>query len=585
MNLFRTPHPVRSKINTDSCKPLRRRYLSLSLALSVALLLVAAVALAILAFPLTRYLLVLTSAHWFLRDLLESLAVDLELQPNLRWIFGLLVTLPISLGIVRMLSARVWRQAWAGLVLTAGTVLLVGGIAWWQTRQFNFDERGRPIVYVSFRSGGIHKSYTAGIDRVTGRSMSPITGDRLPWLEALARGPVQVINPAMTTNWFDPDSGYPRLWYVEVCSNRWEFFNRPVFHPRLQVEALPITRELMAAWEDQQQRASVREQAERQRRDEEALAKARLTERFRAREQAERDAMLRQRQAADAAARVEAERVRALHREEQAKREQEESRIREATAEQEAQERTRRQTAEQERFRLERRLREATARPAALELLHPPQFIQHLFPRLDAASFQPASFSEDYLGRRFRYDGVVARLSPHRHRAVLAGVSLGELHLVVQAVLQPGVAPLLKTGRPTTLAGTVVFLHLLPGSTNVNGIVGRVCLLELANAIVVPTGPKATSAGSATPRSDLAAKPKIGADPLFAPMSNFTDNSPVDAVVGFTIVNGTRLAFAPLRLLKPRRLDISSSFRPPPATPSPGSVPPQPTWPAQRFTP
>ncbi|MBU6411176.1 MAG: hypothetical protein KGR98_12385, partial [Verrucomicrobia bacterium] len=101
-----------------------------------------------IAIPITRRLVVVGLAEWMLGGRLESLAVDLDIQPNLRWIFVLLVVLPVGFGLARMVIARSFNSAARGLALSAGTLLALGVAVWWQTRHFNFDAQGRPVVYL-----------------------------------------------------------------------------------------------------------------------------------------------------------------------------------------------------------------------------------------------------------------------------------------------------------------------------------------------------------------------------------------------------------------------------------------------------
>ena len=296
---------------TTTSFSIRRWLLRLLLGAGFAVLAMLALAVIFIAVPLTRRLLVVSLAEWVLGARLESLAVDLDLQPNLRWIFTLLIVLPVGFGLARAVMASRFSSALRGLALAAGTLLLVGVAVWWNTRHFNFDAKGRPVVYLSFRRDGAHKSYSPGIDRVTGRAKYQATVDRVLWLSDLARQPVRQVDPAVETNWFDANSGEPNLWYVEVGTNEWRFFNRPHFHQQLRVEVLPITPELMARWQaghdhqvaeaealQRQHEAEAKAAAERehqrqesaQREHEAALARAKLEEARRNAEQNAREA-------------------------------------------------------------------------------------------------------------------------------------------------------------------------------------------------------------------------------------------------------------------------------------------------------
>ena len=270
------------------------------LAVGLVVLVALALAVILIAIPITRRFLIVILADWLLGGRLESLAVDLDIQQNLRWIFVLVVVLPVGFGLARMAIARNFNSAARGLAVAVGTLLIVGLEVWWHTRHFNFDSQGRPVLYLSFRRDGACKSYSPGLDRITGRPKYEATVDRVAWLSELASQPVRVVDPAVETNWFDANSGEPNLWYVETNTNQWQFFNRPHFHQQLRVEVMPITPEVMAQWQAEQNRQATAADALRQQRAAEAKAEAEKKER-------QEQNLAEQRRQADLAIRAEAE--------------------------------------------------------------------------------------------------------------------------------------------------------------------------------------------------------------------------------------------------------------------------------------
>ena len=165
------------------------------LAVGLAVLLALVLVVILIAIPITRRFLIVVLADWLLGGRLESLAVDLDIQQNLRWIFVLVVVLPVGFGLARMAIARNFNSAARGLAVAVGTLLIVGLVVWWHTRHFNFDSQGRPVLYLSFRRNGACKSYSPGLDRVTGRPKYEATVDRVAWLSELASQPVRVRTP------------------------------------------------------------------------------------------------------------------------------------------------------------------------------------------------------------------------------------------------------------------------------------------------------------------------------------------------------------------------------------------------------
>ena len=99
---------------TTTSFSIRRWLLRLLLGAGLAALAMLALAVIFIAVPLTRRLLVVPLAEWMLGGRLESLAVDLDLQPNLRWIFTLLIVLPVGFGLARTVmacAASLWPPA------------------------------------------------------------------------------------------------------------------------------------------------------------------------------------------------------------------------------------------------------------------------------------------------------------------------------------------------------------------------------------------------------------------------------------------------------------------------------------------
>jgi hypothetical protein len=517
-----------------------RRWLFRSLLLlGVGAVALFALALILIAIPLTRRVIIVGLAEWMLGGRLESLAVDLDIQPNLRWIFTLLVILPVGFGLARMVIARRFGSALRGLALAAGTLFVVGLFTWWHTRHFNFDAKGRPVVYLSFRRDGAHKSYSPGVDRVTGRPKFEATLDRVLWLSYLARQPVCELDPARETAWFDGNSGEPNLWYVQTCSNRWQFFNRPHFHQQLRVEVSPITPGVMACWKAEQDRQA--HAAECLRRQREAEAKA-AAEKQRREEDSRRTA-------------AEAERKQRS---------------------QQAAETLKRQTI------LNRRAREATAQVQELEWLHPASLLTNICPGLNVESFRPNVFDDDVACRRFRFKARVLSVQRDKRIASFEPVTISGIHFVLEATFQPEATGSLRAHREAAIVGTVVGLHFSNGLTNINGIPGQVCLLELGNSTLIyaldvhkpdpaarqtsktqPSSPPPAQNSTVIVQETSIVSASISAEPEFVAAPNPGDASPVQPSAGLRLQAGIRLLLTPANLFRTHVLSAPRPSGPP----------------------
>jgi len=117
---------------------------------------------------------------------------------------------------------------------------------------------------------------------------------------------------------------------------------------------------------------------------------------------------------------------------------------------------------------------------------------------------------------------------------------------MIYADLKPEIGEKMRPNREATLAGTITGITIIPGFTNINGINGQVCILRFGNASgnfnePTPIASKVQTRPSAPPTKNNA--------PYFEPMTSYSDNTPVQASVGYVVENGVRLVFLPLRLI------------------------------------
>ena len=484
---------------TPSRSGFRRWFVALVLAGGIVALLAITLTVVLMALPLTRRLIFVGLAEALLGGRLETLAVDLEIQPSLKWLFSSIVILPVGFGLARMVMARDFSKAARGLAVALGTLLAVGIYAWVGTQHFNFDAQGRPVVYLSFHRDGVRKSFYPGIDRVTGRPKEAVSPDRAVWLTELVRQPVRVVNPAVETNWFDANSGEPNLWFVELAPGQWQFFNRPHFHQQIKVEVQPVTPEFMAQWQAEQARLAAEAAAERLRTEAQARALA---------EKKEREEQLRveRRRLAEIAAKAEAEaKVRAeaelRARESQLLREQVNARQRQQAADEAA-----RLTLEHQQKGVERRVREATADPSRLEHWDAARFLSRVFPELDGNHPDKQVFDDEYAGRRFRFRDRVEEIQAHSRTVMFAATVYGKMRFRISGFTRPGSENAFKAGCDAIFTATVERIETSPSSAGCV-VTLYLCGLEpIAPPPVVPNWlkpaePKAPPAYSAQPRS------------------------------------------------------------------------------------
>lgn len=442
------------------------------------------------------------------------------------------IAVVVSVFFFRMMSTRNRRRRWTAISALAGLAVAYFSLHAWLSRDHLYDPTGKPTFYWGLTpQGTIHKQSEPGLNPYTQKPLLPASSEYLTLIRTRLREPLKQVDPA-AHEWFDANTGWPMLWYYRSPQGQSEFYARPAIHPLYQVELQPVTVELRRQWEQEQAELKAKATALARQEDEQRQAEA-------VQRAAEQQRLLEIERA-----RVEAERLKAeAAREEKAAR-AEEQKIREQAlqAERESQEKAAAETRRRQMI-LDRRVREAATPVTDLEWLSPVGMLAQICPNLRADSFRQEMFEEDFAGRRFRYNGRVIRLLDNKRLALLETVTAGEIHLMIQVNLQPETGDTLRVNREASLAGTVTAIRFISGVTNINGILGQVCILQLGNT----TGSYRETVAQAPAKKTMQNTSK--GEPLFVPMSSFRENPPLQGAIGFTFENGVRLIFAPLRLL------------------------------------
>ncbi|MDI3564208.1 tetratricopeptide repeat protein [Bradyrhizobium sp. Arg816] len=138
------------------------------------------------------------------------------------------------------------RIGYAGLLaLILGHSLLLGRI------DTNFRKNGvAEKCYVMTRTS-IKTLNRVGIDSETGRECRPLTPQIVEKIAEYKRGhrPTQITSsdPAF----FDPTTGEPVVWYFKSNQGQIQLFDLMGFHPQTGDELVPVTREVVEAWKQQ----------------------------------------------------------------------------------------------------------------------------------------------------------------------------------------------------------------------------------------------------------------------------------------------------------------------------------------------
>jgi tetratricopeptide (TPR) repeat protein len=117
-------------------------------------------------------------------------------------------------------------------------------------RKYLESNQGTPCYVLTKDS--VRYGSQPGIDVQTGRQCRPFSAEMLERLREYEKGnrpkKIETANPTF----FDLRSGEPVIWYAKNRTGTIELFSLMGFHPDTGEELLPITKEIVATWKDQQ---------------------------------------------------------------------------------------------------------------------------------------------------------------------------------------------------------------------------------------------------------------------------------------------------------------------------------------------
>jgi hypothetical protein len=112
--------------------------------------------------------------------------------------------------------------------------------------------KGEAIKYYAMTPEGIRFFDSPGYDPKYGIELKPVTPDIMMKYQKRAMGmqPKKIeIVKINNTEFFDPITGDPKVWYYLDSNENYEFFNGPGFHPVYKVELQPVTTEIIQAYQ------------------------------------------------------------------------------------------------------------------------------------------------------------------------------------------------------------------------------------------------------------------------------------------------------------------------------------------------
>jgi hypothetical protein len=204
------------------------------------------------------------TVYWLARSYVGQVAEVFDLNPHLAQAITYAVFSAISVAGTLALSASKSRR-WAGLGALLALLILNSLVLWRGTANQLFARSGEAIKCYVITKDAIRYGERAGVDPETGRMCRPVTQEMVERLRAYERGmrPAQILSGSV--QFFDPRTGEPTAWHNTATSGQIELYDLMGFHPVTGEELVPVTREIVERWREQDQKRRD-EAAERSRR-------------------------------------------------------------------------------------------------------------------------------------------------------------------------------------------------------------------------------------------------------------------------------------------------------------------------------
>jgi hypothetical protein len=158
-----------------------------------------------------------------------------------------LVSVPFFIGANFLLSVSPARRHKGLAILVCLFVLYNVGL-FFATRDASFGfASGETLKWYAMTPEGVRYYDHPGVDPIYGIELKPVTRDNVRELKRLEQGEALPIDPEQV-EFFNAFTGDPQVWYSRDGNGKWEFYNRPGYHPRTGAELHPVSHELYEEW-------------------------------------------------------------------------------------------------------------------------------------------------------------------------------------------------------------------------------------------------------------------------------------------------------------------------------------------------
>jgi TPR repeat protein len=178
---------------------------------------------------------------------------DLNIHLTSAIVYPTAVVFALVLGFARSLSKR---KRLIGVFCIVALLSFRELILWWGTSKEIISRGGDALKCYVITKDGVRYGERTGIDPGTGRQCRPVTPEMVERLREYEKGNRPKLIADSTPTFFNQGTGEPIVWYFKSKTGEIELFDLMGFHPKSGEELVPVSRNVVDAWNDQKRQES-----------------------------------------------------------------------------------------------------------------------------------------------------------------------------------------------------------------------------------------------------------------------------------------------------------------------------------------
>jgi hypothetical protein len=161
----------------------------------------------------------------------------------------IIVLIPV-LWVVPNLFIKKYRKAATVVGLLYFSVFFL--LMFFLSRDVNFSHSNQEVLkWYALTPEGVKLYDSPGVDPVYGITLKPVTPDMIQKLKLLQKGEFKPIDPS-TAKFFNPITGETQVWFYQYPDGKYEFYDKPGYHPITGDQLKPVTKQVYFEWRDKE---------------------------------------------------------------------------------------------------------------------------------------------------------------------------------------------------------------------------------------------------------------------------------------------------------------------------------------------